>query len=165
MSQLSSGAAQRRLPPLRPLPLELNLFFLPLVMSAPRKRKERTSDSQTFDSVQGKLYTFYIERLSHLSFAPLGNNTVHHTPAKDLILRIKAKLNHRADSQGAHAALVTELYELSTLSERLISLRSNSSEPLLDHRQSDVLDREGLSLLSQSHLSLDFLTHHPIFPE
>jgi hypothetical protein len=83
--------------------------------------------------------------------------------ATDLVLRIKAKLNHRADShQGAQPALVTDLYELSTLSERLIILGSNSSEPLLDHRQSDVLDREGrFHLLS---LSLDFLTH-PTFPE
>ncbi|KAF8480818.1 hypothetical protein DFH94DRAFT_691907 [Russula ochroleuca] len=88
-------------------------------MSAPRKRKERTSDSQSFDSVQ------------------------------DLILRIKAKLNHRADSQGAQAALVTELYELATLSERLINLRSNSSD-LLDHRQSDILDREGTYLWNHS---------------
>jgi len=64
--------------------------------------------------------------------------------AQIFVLRIKAKLNHRAaDSQGAQPALVTDLYELSTLSERLIILRSNSSEPLLDHRQSDILDREG----------------------
>ncbi len=69
-------------------------------------------------------------------------------PRTDLILRIKTKLNHRADSQGAHPALVTDLYELSTLSERLIILRSNSSEPLLDHRQSDILDREGWLHLS-----------------
>ncbi|KAN0121444.1 hypothetical protein V8E52_003340 [Russula decolorans] len=88
-------------------------------MSA-RMWKERTSDSQIFDSIQ------------------------------DLILRIKAKLNHRADSQGAQPALVTDLYELSTLSERLIILRSNSSEPLLDHRQSDILDREGTYLWNQS---------------
>ena len=134
-------------------------------MSAPRKRKERTSDSQSFDSVQGN-YTLFILSVCHtFPFAPLGNNTVHHTPPrkKDLILRIKAKLNHRADSQGAHAALVTELYELSTLSERLIILRSNSSEALLDHCQSDVLDREGLSLLS--HCPLTSLRIIPSFPK
>ena len=65
---------------------------------------------------------------------------------KDLILRIKTKLNHRAESQSAHTTtLVTELYELATLSERLLLLRSNSSQSLLDHCQADVLDREGLS--------------------
>jgi hypothetical protein len=74
----------------------------------------------------------------------------------DLVLRIKTKLNHRADSQGAYPALVTELYELSTLSEHLLILRSNSSESLLDHCQADILDREGLSHLFRP--SLDFLT-------
>lgn len=105
-------------------------------MSA-RMWKERTSDSQVFDSIQGN-YSHFILSACHAFFAPLGNNT-----RTDLILRIKAKLNHRADSQGAQPALVTDLYELSTLSERLIILRSDSSEPLLDHRQSDILDREG----------------------
>jgi hypothetical protein len=119
-------------------------------MSAPRKRKERTSDSQSFDSVQGN-YTLFILSVCHTSFfflLPLWETTTPlTTPAQqDLVLRIKAKLNHRADSQGAHAALVTDLYELATSSERLIILRSNSSD-LLDHRQSDILDREGLSLL------------------
>ena len=67
---------------------------------------------------------------------------------KDLILRIKTKLNHRAETQSAHTTtLVTELYELATLSERLLLLRSNS-QPLLDHSQADVLDREGLSGLA-----------------
>ena len=65
---------------------------------------------------------------------------------EDLVLRIKTKLNHRAESQSAHTAtLVTELYELATLSERLLLLRSNSSQSLLDHCQADVLDREGWS--------------------
>lgn len=65
---------------------------------------------------------------------------------KDLVLRIKTKLNHRAESQSAHTtSLVTELYELATLSERLLLLRSNSSQSLLDHCQADVLDREGWS--------------------
>jgi hypothetical protein len=107
-------------------------------MSA-RMWKERSSDSQIFDSIQGN-YSHFILSVCHTFFAPRGNDT-HGT---DLVLRIKAKLNHRAaDSQGAQPALVTDLYELSTLSERLIILRSNSSEPLLDHRQSDILDREG----------------------
>ncbi|KAH9964595.1 hypothetical protein BC827DRAFT_944961 [Russula dissimulans] len=81
------------------------------------ERKDRTSDSQKFDTIQ------------------------------DLVLRIKTKLNHRADSQSAHAPLVAELYELSTLSERL---RSNSSESLLDQRQADILDREGTYLWNHS---------------
>jgi hypothetical protein len=71
--------------------------------------------------------------------------------AKDLILRVKTKLNHRADEQSALATtttttLVTELYQLATLSERLHLLRSNSRQSLLDHSQADVLDREGLSI-------------------
>jgi hypothetical protein len=146
--QLSSDAAHaqpsHRLPPLRLAPLELNLFFfLSLLVMSARMWKERTSDSQIFDSIQGN-YSHFILSVCHTFFAPLGNNS--HTTTRtttDLILRIKAKLNHRADSQGAQPALVTDLYELSTLSERLIILRSNSSEPLLDHRQSDILDREG----------------------
>ncbi|KAI0307448.1 hypothetical protein B0F90DRAFT_1812932 [Multifurca ochricompacta] len=89
-------------------------------MSA-HKRKERTSDFENFDSIQ------------------------------DLILRIKTKLNHRADSQSAHhPTLVTELYELATLSERLLILRSNSSHPLLDQCQADILDREGTYLWNHS---------------
>jgi hypothetical protein len=120
-------------------------------------RKWKTTDSQTFDSVQGKLFTLYIERLSHLLVCPSGKQ--HN---KDLILRIKAKLNHRADSQGAHAALVTELYDLSTLSERLIILRSNST---LDHRQSDILDREGLSLLSLPSTCLLIIPNRNLFME
>ena len=146
--QLSSGAAPPSLTT-APTRSPSNSIFCspstpPLVMSA-RMRKERTSDSQIFDSIQGN-YSHFILSVSVTPFSlPLSETTPVTTPAAytDLVLRIKAKLNHRADSQGAQPALVTDLYELSTLSERLIILRSNSSEPLLDHRQSDVLDREG----------------------
>jgi hypothetical protein len=136
--QLSSDAALPSIAYHRSDSPQTQSFFFPslLVMSA-RMWKERTSDSQVFDSIQGN-YSHFILSVCHTFFAPLGNNT-----RTDLILRIKAKLNHRADSQGAQPALVTDLYELSTLSERLIILRSDSSEPLLDHRQSDILDREG----------------------
>jgi hypothetical protein len=100
------------------------------------KRKERSSDSPKFDSIQGD-YPHFILSVCHNQRRQLR---------KDLILSIKTKLNHRADSQSAHATLVTELYELATLSERLHLLRSNSSQSLLDHSQADVLDREGLSI-------------------
>ncbi|KAI9445576.1 hypothetical protein H4582DRAFT_2125818 [Lactarius indigo] len=90
-------------------------------MSAALERKERPSISQIFDLIQ------------------------------DLVLRVKTKLNHRAESQSAHSTtLVTELYELATLSERLVLLRSNSSQSLLDHCQADVLDREGTYLWNHS---------------
>lgn len=106
--------------------------------------------------------TLHIERLSHLFFFhPLCKQP---QLRKDLILRIKTKLNHRADSQSAHAALVTELYELSTLSERLLVLCSNSGQSLLDHCQADILDREGLSHLSRCPLT-SLLTQRPILPE
>ena len=91
------------------------------------------------------MHYIYIGRLSHQQRRQLR---------KDLILRIKTKLNHRADSQSAHTTLVTELYELATLSERLHLLRSNSSQSLLDHSQSDILDRDGLSICPAV---LDFL--------
>lgn len=117
-------------------------------MSA-RMSKERTSNFQNFEPIQGN-YSHFILSVCHTFFCPSGKTTPVR-PRTDLILRIKAKLNHRADSQSAHwhPALVTDLYELSTLSERLIILRSNSSEPLLDHRQSDILDREGWFHLSR----------------
>ena len=113
-------------------------------MSA-RKRKERTSDSQIVDSIQGNHSRVILSvcQTSVFFFLPLYNDN----SATDLVLRIKTKLNHRADSKGAYPSLVTELYELSTLSERLLILRSNSSESLLDHCQVDVLDREGWSHL------------------
>src|SRR6266699_1363360 len=104
-------------------PRTQSFFFLSLLVMSARMWKGRTSDSQIFDSIQGN-YSHFILSVCHTFFAPHGNNT-HGT---DLILRIKAKLNHRADSQGAQSALVTDLYELSTLSERLTILRSNSSE-------------------------------------
>ncbi|KAH9177088.1 hypothetical protein EDB89DRAFT_1938043 [Lactarius sanguifluus] len=90
-------------------------------MSAALERKERPSISQNFDLIQ------------------------------DLVLRVKTKLNHRTESQSAHSTtLVTELYELATLSERLVLLRSNSSRSSLDHCQADVLDREGTYLWNHS---------------
>ena len=81
--QLSSGAAPASLTPLRLAvsfaPLELNLFFFSLsllVMSA-RMRKERTSDSQIFDSIQGN-YSHFILSVCHTFFvAPLGNYNQH----------------------------------------------------------------------------------------
>ena len=75
-----------------PLPLELNLFYSALVMSAPRKRKERTSDSQTFDSVQGN-YTIFILSVCHTFRLPLWETTPRspHTPQK--ILFSESKLN------------------------------------------------------------------------
>lgn len=114
-------------------------------MSA-RKRKERSSDSQIFDSIQGNHSRVILSVCQNLcffffSFPPLCK--YNDNSATDLVLRIKTKLNHRTDSKSAYPALVTELYELSTLSERLLMLRSNSSESLLDHCQVDVLDREG----------------------
>ena len=153
--------------PTRLAPSNSIFFSLSLLVMSAHMRKERTSDSQIFDSIQGNYSHFIlsVSVLSHLSCPSRKQNPYHiHT---DLILRIKAKLNHRTDSQqGAKPALVTDLYELSTLSERLIILRSNSSKPLLDHRQSDILDRDGwfLSICPQSSSSLDFLTH-PTLPE
>jgi len=134
-------------------------------MSA-RKRKERTSDSQNFDSIQGNHSRVILSVcLPNLCFFlllfPLYTNITTNS-ATDLVLRIKTKLNHRADSTGAYPALVTELYELSTLSERLLNLRSNSSESWLDHCQVDVLDREGWSHLFRRPLAS--LTH-PTLPE
>ncbi|KAH9048810.1 hypothetical protein EDB84DRAFT_1434083 [Lactarius hengduanensis] len=110
-------------------------------MSAALERKERPSISQNFDLIQGCVFflcpQIIIERLSHST--------------KDLVLRVKTKLNHRAESQSAHSTtLVTELYELATLSERLVLLRSNSSRSLPDHCQADVLDREGTYLWNHS---------------
>ncbi len=155
---LVSGAAHSRLSPAPTRSLRTQIFtvtlcftglYSVLVMSA-RKRKERSSDSQIFDSIQGNCPRVILS-VCHTSgpfffFRPPLPQTTNNS-AKDLVLRIKTKLNHRADSQSAYPALVTELYELSTLSERLLILRSNSSESLLDDCQADVLDREGLSHL------------------
>ena len=164
-----SGAAQPFAYALSPAPtrsLELNLFLSLsnsiLVMSA-RKRKERTSDPQNFDSIQGshpRVILSVCHNLSFFSFFLLPQSCEQPQLRKDLVLRIKTKLNHRADSQGAYLPLVTELHELSTLSERLLILRSNSSETLLDHCQADILDREGLSHLFRRPLtSLPYTPH------
>ncbi|KAI9460127.1 hypothetical protein BJY52DRAFT_1222744 [Lactarius psammicola] len=108
-------------------------------MSAALERKERPSISQIFDLIQGCV--FFVVLCSQIIIERLLHST------KDLVLRVKTKLNHRAESQSAHTTtLVTELYELATLSERLHLLRSNSSQSLLDHCQGDVLDREGTYL-------------------
>jgi hypothetical protein len=84
-----------RLPPLRVVPLELNLFYSLLVMSAPRKRKERTSDSQSFDSVQGN-YTLFILSVCHACFfffCPSGKQQLHSPPPHNKILFSESKLN------------------------------------------------------------------------
>jgi hypothetical protein len=94
--QLSSDAAprpaQHRLPPLRLAPLELNLFFfLSLLVMSARMWKERTSDSQIFDSIQGN-YSHFILSVCHTFFAPLGNDT-HTTTRTTQILFSESKLN------------------------------------------------------------------------
>ena len=71
--QLSSGAAP---PSLTTAPPRTQS---PLVMSAPRRRKERTSDSQTFDSVRGN-YTHFILSVCHAFPLPLWETTPFTTP-------------------------------------------------------------------------------------
>ena len=62
-------------------------FFLSLLVMSARMWKERTSDSQIFDSIQGN-YSHFILSVCHTFFAPLGNNT-HGTQ----ILFSESKLN------------------------------------------------------------------------
>ncbi|KAI0045733.1 hypothetical protein FA95DRAFT_1596662 [Auriscalpium vulgare] len=61
----------------------------------------------------------------------------------DLLLGIKSNLN----TQGAEPSLVTDLYELSALSEKLVFQRSKPSQSSKEWRdEADTLDREGTNL-------------------
>jgi hypothetical protein len=72
-------------------PRTQSFFFLSLLVMSARMWKERTSDSQIFDSIQGN-YSHFILSVCHTFFAPLGNDT-HTTTRTTQILFSESKLN------------------------------------------------------------------------
>ncbi|KAI0063230.1 hypothetical protein BV25DRAFT_1899548 [Artomyces pyxidatus] len=98
-------------------------------MSA-RKRKSPSSDSQTYEAIQGDW-----KRLL------MTGDSAPERPI-DLLVKIKANLNNSPES--AETSLVTDLYELSALAERFTLQRSSSTPESVE--QGDILDREGTNL-------------------
>lgn len=59
--------------------------------------------------------------------------------SEDLLVRVKSNLNENARGAGAEQALISDLQELTALSEKLVLQRPKTSQEWL----ADRLDREG----------------------